>query len=133
MDRQLALIFNYFFLYTVQYLCTQPSRLQNERQGAVMRIRFEQSFDHRNHPELRHSSLHYRLRHQSCHCATSPIIHYSRNYFFSQICIRQEQMRAEAWKTFLFLHKSEFFSQKGKCLDEFSRIFSRKHKFSFQT
>jgi hypothetical protein len=25
--------------------------------------------DHRNHPELQHvSSLHYRLRHQSCHC-----------------------------------------------------------------
>jgi hypothetical protein len=35
-----------------------------------MRIRFEQRFEadnHRNHPELRHvSSLHYRLRHQSC-------------------------------------------------------------------
>ena len=30
--------------------------------------------DHRNHPELRHvSSLHYRLRHQSCQCATSPV------------------------------------------------------------
>jgi hypothetical protein len=32
--------------------------------------------DHRNHPELRHvSSLHYRLRHQSCRCATSPFSH----------------------------------------------------------
>jgi hypothetical protein len=35
-------------------------------------------------------------------------------------------MRAEAWKTFLFFHKSELFSQKGNCLDEFSRIFCAK-------
>ncbi len=33
----------------------QPFRLQNKRQGAVMRISFEQS------------SLHYRLCHQSCY------------------------------------------------------------------
>ncbi len=47
----------------------KPSRLQNKHQGAVMRIRFEQSCEaRRNHPELRHvRSLHYRLRHQSCH------------------------------------------------------------------
>ncbi len=141
-DRHLALIFYYFFLYTVFVCKFRPQESQSDVLGDLLRMislvvgpyffdmpplllpglepatpgtptvltrvrclslkpdmdrevrshpdsrisakvqswelglsRVLRPDDHRNHPELRHvSSLHYRLRHQSCHCATSPVL-----------------------------------------------------------
>jgi hypothetical protein len=52
----------------------QTSRHQNKRQGAVMRIRFEQSFEARSIETILHS---YMSVAYITDCATSPVNYYA--------------------------------------------------------